>query len=390
VANTAPVARATPSSGRIIAGSVAATIVVVAMVAVPIWGRLRGGAAPAAVTAAAVPVAATPSLVDSPPPPVAAPIETREATPPPSIEELVSRAMPAVVTVVTPHGTGSGFFVAPGIALTNKHVVQSEEAVTLQSNTGGRKLARVTESSWASDLAVLKVDVLNPTQPALPLAYVSEVKVGAEVIAIGSPLGLQNTVTRGIVSAVREVNGLSVVQTDAAINPGNSGGPLLNRQGKVIGVNTMKLSGRDLDSIGFAVSVYYARRLLGSEFSTMTEREAQRQLELQQYDRTMAALALRADDVEKKWRAFRSSCVLDADNIPAHEHEWFALADRQPFPMHDAPRCTSWRQYFTQSATQMRNDWQLAETRAAASGVPVDQTRTSRRTHRMFWSDWDR
>jgi S1-C subfamily serine protease len=322
---------------------------------------------------------------------VAAPIDARSTEPPiPPIEDLVTRSMPAVVTVETPHGTGSGFFVAPGIALTNKHVVQDAAAVTLRSSIGGRTLARVAESSWEWDLAVLQVDVVNPTQPTLPLAYVSEVKIAEEVIAIGSPLGLQNTVTRGIVSAVRDINGLRVVQTDAAINPGNSGGPLLNRQGKVIGVNTMKLAGRDLDSIGFAVSVYYARRLLGSEFSATTEREATRQLELQQYDKTMAVLGVRADDVERKWRGFRSSCVPDADKIQTREREWFALADRQPFPMHDVPRCTSWRQYFTESAAQIRNDWQLAETRAATSGVPVDQTRAARRKHRMFWADWDR
>src|SRR6185436_1700439 len=116
-------------------------------------------------------------------------------------EELVSRAMPAVVTVQTPRGSGSGFFVSPDTIFTNKHVVEDFDAVTLHTSSGGRLAARVVSAGWDPDLAMLKVDVANPTQTVLPLALPSDVHVGEEVIAIGSPLGLQNTVTRGIVSS---------------------------------------------------------------------------------------------------------------------------------------------------------------------------------------------
>jgi hypothetical protein len=356
----------------------------------PAWWRHPGAEPPAASTtlAAGRPTPSQPAIVESAPPPALAVADAADA-PLPSIEELVTRSMPAVVTVETPNGTGSGFFVSADTALTNKHVVQSFEAVTLRSSVGGRMAARVDNSSWDFDLAVLKVDIANPTQPVLPLAYVGDVRVGEEVIAIGSPLGLQNTVTRGIVSAMRDLDGIGVVQTDAAINPGNSGGPLLDRQGRVVGVNTLKISGRDLQSIGFAVSVYYVRRMLGPEFNDKSEREVQRQRELTRYEQTVASLGTRADEVETRWRSFRSSCIADTDVSVAREREWFALADRQPFTMHDVGRCASWREYFTDSARRLRDGWRTAETRAAANGVPVDITRSIRRKHRMFWPDWD-
>src|SRR4029453_12487322 len=95
------------------------------------------------------------------------------------------------------------------------------------------------------DLAVLKLDIADFDQVILPLADPNEVTIGADVVAIGSPLGFANTVTRGIVSGKRTRNNIDLVQTDAAINPGNSGGPLLDRWGRVLGVNTMKLGGAE-------------------------------------------------------------------------------------------------------------------------------------------------
>src|SRR6185503_8966058 len=110
--------------------------------------------------------------------------------------------------------------------------------------------------------AIVKVDAAAATQPLLPLGSVRTVRPGQEVIAIGLALGVfQNSVTRGIISAVRRAQRTVMLQTDAAINPGNSGGPLLNRQGEVIGINTMKISGA-AESLGFAVAVDHARSLL--------------------------------------------------------------------------------------------------------------------------------
>src|SRR5213596_3868254 len=93
-------------------------------------------------------------------------------------------------------------------------------------------------------------------------------RAGQEVMALGSPLGLQNTVTRGIVSAVRQVGALTLVQTDAAINPGNSGGPLLARNGEVIGITTMSMRSAVAQGLSFAVAIDHAAALLAGKRPT--------------------------------------------------------------------------------------------------------------------------
>jgi S1-C subfamily serine protease len=327
---------------------------------------------------------------DGPPPaPAFQPGEVAAA--PLSTEELVARSLPAVVTVQTRDGTGSGFFVSADTVITNKHVVESHEMVTLRRSAGGSIAARVESSSWDVDLAVLKVSVADPTQPFLELAVPTDVKQGEEVLAIGSPLGLQNSVTRGIVSGVRDVDGISMVQTDAAINPGNSGGPLIDRQGRVIGVNTWKLAGRTLQSLGFSVSVHYVRRMLGQEFALASARELQRQQEMGRYDRAIAALASGANEVEARWKGFRSSCFLDPEATPAIEREWFALADTAGgnFTLHDVPRCKSWRQYFSDSAHRMHDAIAAADARAVTDGVQATQVRRIRRKYNLMWPAWE-
>jgi S1-C subfamily serine protease len=178
-----------------------------------------------------------------------------------TIEEIVTRTIPAVVTVDTRRGHGSGFFVAPDTLLTNAHVVHDYSTVVLRPSGGSPVFARVVTAARDVDLAVLRLDRAPERQVWLPLGSPSDVQLGAEVIAIGSPLGLQNTVTRGIVSGIRTVKDVNVLQTDAAINPGSSGGPLIDRYGRVIGVTTLKLGG-SAEAIGFAVSIQYARVLL--------------------------------------------------------------------------------------------------------------------------------
>jgi len=298
--------------------------------------------------------------------------------------------MPAVVTVETGDGLGSGFFVSADTVLTNKHVVEGNTAVMVRKSTGGTIHAQVINSSWDYDLAILKLEVVNPAQVYLPLALSSDVHLGAEVIAIGSPLGLRNTVTRGIVSGTRDYRGISVIQTDAAINPGNSGGPLIDREGRVIGVNTLKLAGDALQSLGFAVSVQYVRRMLGADFALKSEGEIQREQQLATYEKDIATLALRADEVEKRWQGFRSSCFVDAEATPSMTREWFGLADGQTFTLHDVARCKSWSGYFQESAEGVHDALRDVENRAASRGLAVSFTRQVRRKYKMFWPDWDR
>ena len=138
-------------------------------------------------------------------------------------------------------GAGSGFIVSPdGVILTNAHVVQGATEVTVKLQDRREYRARVLGSDPATDVAVLKIDAKN--LPVVPVGSSRSLQVGEWVLAIGSPFGLESTVTAGVVSATgRNLGNESAVpfiQTDVAINPGNSGGPLFNTRGEVVGINS--------------------------------------------------------------------------------------------------------------------------------------------------------
>src|SRR5205085_5963339 len=154
----------------------------------------------------------------------------------------------------------------------------------------------------------------DPNQPTLTMGSGMHARAGQEVITLGTPLGLQNTVTRGIVSAVREVGGLTLVQTDAAIDPGNSGGPLLDRAGQVIGITTMGVRSAVAQGLSFAVAIEHAQALLagkrtldphGTPISTLNEAmtgqkaasevDAARDGAAKGYEQVIAAQGRRAD-----------------------------------------------------------------------------------------------
>jgi S1-C subfamily serine protease len=170
--------------------------------------------------------------------------------------------------------TGSGFVVDDdGTILTNAHVVDGADRVTVSFEEGGESVdAEVKGVDPDTDLAVVKIDPGDVEDlTVLPLGDSSELEVGDPVVAIGNPFGLQRTVTTGIVSALqRQIDAPSgfsisnVIQTDASINPGNSGGPLLDSQGRVIGINSQIATGGGQGSvgIGFAVPVNTAKDLL--------------------------------------------------------------------------------------------------------------------------------
>jgi S1-C subfamily serine protease len=178
------------------------------------------------------------------------------------LSRVVRQSMPAVVTIVAGERLGSGFFVSPdGYVLTNSHVIQDEwPAIRLAD--GKTVSASVVRNDEEKDLALLKAS--GSAYPALPLGDSNKAVQGESVIAIGSPIGLEGTVTRGIISAIRGAsNGITYIQTDAAVSPGNSGGPLLNKSGQVIGINTMKSNQPDTERLGFAISINDAKKFTG-------------------------------------------------------------------------------------------------------------------------------
>jgi len=166
-----------------------------------------------------------------------------------AVIETVRRAGPAVVHIQalaegSRGGSGSGFLISPdGLVMTNSHVVHGASQLRVQTSDGRVSRADIIGDDPDTDLAVIRIDL--PDLPYIAFADSSEVKVGQIAIAIGNPLGFDNSVTAGIVSALgrtfpsrtgRLID--NVLQTDAALNPGNSGGPLLDTHGRVIGVNT--------------------------------------------------------------------------------------------------------------------------------------------------------
>jgi len=166
---------------------------------------------------------------------------------------LVDDFLDAVVIVNTGQSVASGLIVHPdGYIVTNHHVVADTEEGTVKTHSKKTYDYDVIAVSPEKDLALLKTNTKRSFD-WLPLASSKEVKVGTKVVALGSPLGLDFTVTEGIVSAVnrRSADGVDFVQIDVPVNPGNSGGPIVDISGNVIGITTSKIRGSE--GIGFAV-----------------------------------------------------------------------------------------------------------------------------------------
>ncbi|MFN6461763.1 MAG: HhoA/HhoB/HtrA family serine endopeptidase [Nostoc sp. DedVER02] len=164
-------------------------------------------------------------------------------------------------------GLGSGFIIdKSGLVMTNAHVVDKADKVTVRLKDGRTFEGKVQGIDEVTDLAVVKINAGNDL-PVAPLGSSSSVQVGDWAIAVGNPLGFDNTVTLGIVSTLKRSSAqvgisdkrLDFIQTDAAINPGNSGGPLLNGQGEVIGINTAIRP--DAMGIGFAIPIDKAKAI---------------------------------------------------------------------------------------------------------------------------------
>ncbi|OBF38061.1 serine protease [Mycobacterium sp. ACS1612] len=299
---TAPIPRIRPKGSR--RGAVIAGAAVVAVV-----GGGLGAAATGALTLAHEPTASRPPITQLP----AAP-QTAVKAPAGSVEQVAAKVMPSVVKLQIDMGdqgdTGSGIVLSPdGLILTNNHVVapavgadQAAQPASSDSTDGGGIKKTVTFANGQTapftvvgtdptgDLAVVKAQGVSGLTP-IAIGSSKDVKVGEQVVAIGSPLGLQGTVTNGIVSALNRpvaagegdgnnVSVIDAIQTDAAINPGNSGGALVNMKGELIGVNSAiaSMGGGDGPGagqsgsigLGFAIPSDEAKRIADELISTGT------------------------------------------------------------------------------------------------------------------------
>jgi len=196
---------------------------------------------------------------------------TRAKLPKTTIEKCVDRVSEAVVKVSSPAGIGSGFFLnEDGYLITNYHVIEKEtmlEVTVFQKAKDGFekkqfKKVKIEAINPFVDLALLKVEDLGDVKVKyVPLGDMDDAKVGEKVFAIGSPLGLERTVTDGVISTTnRAFQGLIYIQTNADINPGNSGGPLFNLAGEVIGVTNRGYI--FFGGLGFAIPIDYVKHFI--------------------------------------------------------------------------------------------------------------------------------
>ena len=193
-----------------------------------------------------------------------------------TIQQCVAEVAEAVVKVSSPAGLGSGFFInEQGCLITNYHVIEKETKIeiTVYKKAGEGfdkkvfKNVRIEALNPFVDLALLKVEDLGDYKVSfVPLGDVAQIRVGQPVFAIGNPLGLERTVTNGVISSTgRPFEGLVYLQTNADINPGNSGGPLFNLSGQVIGVTNRGYI--FFGGLGFAIPVDYVKHFIDNRES---------------------------------------------------------------------------------------------------------------------------
>jgi S1-C subfamily serine protease len=409
-----------PSSTASVASMAGGVVVTLTVIVVGAWTLNRPGspapvpvpdglalaASSASPSAVRIP-APTPTPAPLTPAPLATP-KPSEAPAPGTLEDLVARALPAVVRVETSTGSGSGFFVTADTLFTNVHVVTGNSSVTIRRSDGSTQSARVAAMAPDFDVALLRIASPAATQATIPLGSASGVRIGQEVVAIGSALGLlQNTVTRGIVSGIRQVGSATLVQTDAALNPGNSGGPLLDRAGNAIGVNSSGFRGAQ--GLNFAVSIDHARALLEGRVQTaaavpldnslrslspaqpasLSDADVMREKGLKAYELTLERAARRADSLDEYWRRFRASCY--RGNVGgSFDREWFALWDARAMQGTVAPGCESSFAEAQRVAAEISQVVLGAEEAARTAGVFPGVRRDARRKYHLDYAGWDR
>jgi S1-C subfamily serine protease len=360
--------------------------------------------APAAALSTSQPIAVDdPAPIEPPPAPTVVPPPT---SPPDALEDVVSRILPTVASITAGQSRGTGFFIRPDQVLTNAHVVQGQTSATLQVGTAMYG-ARVMTVSPGSDLALLQVFNADPEQPVLSMGSVSHARVGQEVIAVGSALGvLSNTVTRGIVSAIRQVGNITLIQTDAAINPGNSGGPLVDRSGLVIGVNSLAVAAQAGQGLAFAVAIDHATDLLDGRVSDSalqtplsaltkamggpSDSDQTRTRGEQSYARVMEWADRSSAQLDAYWDRYAGSCVSSSSRTG--DRPWFAVFESNGIRINpiSSLNCDSWLDTLQSNAAPIRVEVERAGEAARQSGVYPGVLRAVRRRHRMNWSGWDR
>jgi hypothetical protein len=269
--------------------------------------------------------------------------------------------------------------------------------------------ARVLRASTEVDIAIVRPDNPRPGQATLTLGALGGVRAGQEVIAIGSALGvLQNTVTRGIVSAVRNADGVALIQTDAAINHGNSGGPLIDHSGRVIGITTLKAASNS-ESLGFAVAIDHATALIEGRPAELvgaprgaspnaalagafgpprpSPEDAARERAAAQFDAAMQMLAQRADELDDYWQRFRAACGVEP-LANSGDRPWFGIWAKPATLVPSGGSCLGTYNTVAVTARRFYTSMTAADEAARTAGVYPGVRRDLRRKYRLEWNGW--
>ena len=342
------------------------------------------------------------------PPPVPDPAVAPQTQGPESWEAVVRKSLPALVQIETSRGQGTGFFIAPDTLLTNVHVVSGASYVTVRFVDNSTVQASVTKSEPECDVALLKLWSPRSNQIVIPLGSAGDLQPGQEVVAIGSPHGIQNTVTRGIVSGLRRVGSVALVQTDAALNPGNSGGPLLDRGGQAVGINT--LSFRQAQGINFAVAIEHAKALAEGRpqqvphgFSAASrdasqhipdpvapsETEQQRIQGTQIYEARLAVIAQRASALDDYWVRFMAS-GFDGQVSGNFDRPWCVVWEPDRMQGNVRKEYLAAYQDILRKAEEIRGMVKFTEDAARRADVYPGVRRELRQRYRLSYPGWDK
>jgi S1-C subfamily serine protease len=374
-----------------------------------------GGAGLVLWTQGRKPASAPPTLAPVPPPAEPVPQAQLEPSKPaaqaPSIEDVIAKAMPAVVLVETSAGRGSAFFVDRDRLITNHHVIVGQSYVKLRLSDNSTLDARIVATAPDYDLAVLKLMQTGAESPSprafLSLGTIQEVRQGQEVLAIGAPLGVfQNTVTRGIISSLRQLDKVVVLQTDTAINPGNSGGPLLNHAGRVVGINTMGFRGSQ--GLNFAVAIDHAQALMEGRSLQLafvapssnegmkgwlqgagtSEADRIREEGTRRYAAQLAALAHASDQMES---AFARFLAYDWDGkvVGTFDRNFYALWEKGALQGSPVKGQEARVAALRQAADQLRSQVRDAEEQARRADVFPGTRRELQQRYRLDYRGWE-
>jgi hypothetical protein len=326
----------------------------------------------------------------------------------PSTEDVIAKALPAVVLVETSNARGSAFFVDQDRLITNHHVIAGQSYVTLRLSDNSTLTASIAASSSDFDLAVLKLMQPAKAHPVLEWGTVKEVRPGQEVLAIGTPLGvLQNSVTRGIISSLRQVNQIVVLQTDTALNPGNSGGPLLDHSGKVVGINSAGMRGSQ--GLNFAIAADHAKALLegrplvlsfipppadggmkgsGLGGPATSESEQQRDAGTKRYEAQLAAIDRAADQLDSTFNQYVQYYWEGKVNAPA-DHSFCALWESGAMIGRPVKGYESRLNDLRTAADALRNALHEVEEEARKADVFPGTKRALRQRYHLDHRGWD-